>query len=136
VLSGNAKNSPDNAGGTQEKKLSYTIGHIKGDTIYPLKYAQGTSKIVIIKNKKAYLVRLIGMIFDSNKSSLLPYALPGIRASSSPSIENEETAYAAGVFAGSQQRRKLAENNEPYDNKTPEDKDAILSSLRGKRLQK
>jgi hypothetical protein len=57
---------------------AFSMDEIEGGQIYPLKFNQGSHKITLIR-ERVHMVRLIGLIFDSNKCFLLPYALPGIK---------------------------------------------------------
>lgn len=57
-------------------------------------------------------------------------------ALSAPTIEDENTTYLAGVYAGMKQRLKLTENKEPFDEKSEQDKQAILSSAKSQAITK
>jgi hypothetical protein len=65
---------------SESKDLFVNQCDLTDNKIYPIKFSSGTHKIVITRIGKAHVVRLIGLIFDSNKCFLLPYALPGIRS--------------------------------------------------------
>lgn len=75
--------SPDEDLNKSEKEsnstLRFNIEDITGDKIYPLAFSAGIHKITIVK-KSVYMVRLMGLIFDTNKCFLLPHAIPGIKS--------------------------------------------------------